>query len=210
MPFTHTLFPSAAGGSFRDSLAGLNMILDSRDLRTSGPNWSAAGVGGSALYNQVGLEGVANTATIVGDASTGSPAASVLQNLTLDTGLIYVARMFFKSGTNYPVWWHNPGIWQAVDSKIDYTFAGFNGGAMQVRNVAYGLSQHYSGWFEYCFEFQPTNATPALNIVPASSISNVFGASGSASAQGNVIIGNLELYENLRMEDVVGQLAEFT
>jgi hypothetical protein len=194
-------------GAGQPDLTGLNLILKSRDLTDVA--WADV-QSPTATYDQIGLDGAANTATRLTDA-TGTHDGKA-QNGIANGGVVVTARWFVKIEVGQPFSLMDMNgiastyfMYNIVDAEGENFGLAF--GASSTGVTYYKIrSQQYPGWWELGIQLDNPGNDAGLEIYPARG--STFGANIGGTT-GSCTIGNMELYDGLTIADVIMQPAEF-
>lgn len=194
-----------SGEPAQPNLSPLNLLAKSRDLtqwsQTSGP---------VVTYDQVGLEGEANTASIVTDNNGSGYAAVNFSCPGFGASQPMMARFFVKETTENDYGWISV---YGVGSNFfnfrpndPYMTGGFTAREDYGQDAYMYVipSPHYAGWAE--IGIWRANGNGSGQISPARGTSY---NSNLPSATGSWIVGNVEVYAGLYPWAVIGQPAAF-
>lgn len=188
------------------SLLGLNIINASKDLTQVA--WSKEG-NVTATFDQVGLGGGPNDATLLSCSST--TAAVTSQTITPTPNTPLCLRIFTKIEANTL----GTRIILSPDVGTNTTFVVGRSldracAASNANNASFMTSWNspYSGWVEIVMSIIVPAGSSNIEIQIAPRAASV--TSGSTLQTGNVTIGNIEAYDNTEMWEVIGQNAVFT
>lgn len=190
------------------SLAGLNLFADSKDL--SQPSWAKES-NVTATFNQTGLSGSPNDASIVTSTSTINTRISQAITVTPETWV------------TFRVWLNDDGTTQGRNLQVDVSGGsaqGFKFGRDSVRGVAIpGGSTYFpnsfvrwaspsASWIEFLATFLVPAGGSTLTCYFTPSTNTM--SSGASATAGSSIVGNFEAYDNTEMWEVLGQDPVFT
>ena len=197
-------------GAGQPSLVGLNIIAKSRDLTDVA--WIVR-EDPVITYDQIGLEGAANTATKVHDNTSFHSGADQLAIPI--TGNVVTWRVFIKMEAGQPYGlmslYCRPGVVYYMYNITD------NDGSVS-HGIVFGSSPtnviwckaksvQYPGWWEFVIELPDiVGATFGVSLTPGRGSS--YGANIGGVTGWNTY-GNVEAYDGLRLWQVISQPAEF-
>jgi len=196
---------------YRFVVSGINQIVSSRDLR-NGAAWSTDAQ--TQTYDQTGLDDDPNTATYLADTSGSFRTAA--QNITISADSeTHTAVFYYKKTTGATVF---PGALLDLSGGTLVRSAwtvGTNTGILTARGSNAGtvdkLIESYGDWWRVSAEAtnNGTNNNILIWVVPAATSSESSG-SWQGTHQGDVIVGNVEVYFNSTIEDVSGYAPNYT
>lgn len=193
-----------------------NKIFYSRDLasgRTAG-KWLVAN-SPVTVYDAVGMEGIPNTATTLGDDSSGSTEYPIQHVSKLSTDLDCTCRIFVKKGPisvdDYPSIAvrvsnnsiRNVSIWFDPDTG-NYLISGANPTVYSVEVNSYDL------WWEIIIYLRDQWSGTSISVLLMAAAGYGWPPTGITGAQGSIIIGNVEMYIGALPDDIRGKAPVFT
>lgn len=176
----------------RASVQQMNRLTYSRDLT----QWTLSNV--SASYNQTGLEGVANTASLVTDNETTNPATATrtITNFVGDT--TNTARVFVKKDSDtsrFPKFRlsYTGGTATYLDVWLNTQTGASQGSVSGGGSGSQEVVDWDANWWLVLAQLQDVDSNTAATLIIFPAGGTTIGVA-SNSATGSIIVGNAEAY----------------
>lgn len=177
--------------------AATNIITFSRDLTQGGASWADTQANLAATFDQIGMLGEANSASLLDETNVSTSVARVQAQTILDDSNTHVGRLFIKKDsdiTRFPALQLEVrnGSLQQVALQINTQ----TGATTIVSSIGTVDSEVYDGgdWWEVLVSVvNNTTGNDAARLLIYPAHGDVFGT-GAGTAQGTCIVGNAELY----------------
>lgn len=174
------------------SAAGANIITVSRDLTA----WITTG-GPTVTYDQVGIDGAANTATLVTDASAA--AYSLIQKSYTRGSGFNTFRCYIKAqvgATFAPMvrlgYASTASVYAQVPFDLDTGQYVLKGTTSIIDAVSI---TKYNGWLRIIVGVHDSSSNESINVSLYPAVAATWDSNYSVSAQGSITVGQAELYE---------------